>query len=357
MKVSVIRASDLDDACKSQWTKIQQSDNNLMSPYFCVEFTEALAAVRDDVYVAVIEEGSNIVGFFPYHRRSLGFGRPIGLGLSDYQGVIANPDAEWSADELLRSCGLVRWKFDHLIASQTQFQSYHQSVEPSPIIEVADGFEAYKERRMQMGGSELKTVQRKFRKLKNEHEGYRFIELDLSLDRLDQVFALKSAQCRETGAYDYFSMPWTRAFVRHLLGIRTPNFSGVLSSIMLGERCVAVHFGIRSDKVWHWWFPCYDKSFGRYSPGLILLMEIIQSASDSALCHVDLGKDQVRYKQNLMTGSVAVASGELSNSSIINGGSRVMYWLERNNHNPCIKQLIRLPRGIIRRVQNRLRYS
>jgi CelD/BcsL family acetyltransferase involved in cellulose biosynthesis len=85
MRVTVIRASELDDVCKSQWAEIQQSDSNLMSPYYCFEFTEALAAVRDDVYVAVIEDGSNVIGFFPYQSRRLGFGRPIGLGLSDYE--------------------------------------------------------------------------------------------------------------------------------------------------------------------------------------------------------------------------------------------------------------------------------
>jgi CelD/BcsL family acetyltransferase involved in cellulose biosynthesis len=357
MKVSVIRASELDDACKSQWTEIQQSNSMLASPYFCVEFTEALAAIRHDVYVAIIEDGSDIVGFFPYHRRRSGFGRPVGLGLSDCHGVIANPDADWSADELLRGCGLVRWEFDHLIASQTQFQSYHQSVEPSPIIEVANGFEAYKERRMQMGGGELKTIQRRARKLRNEHEGYRFIEFDSSLDRLDQVFTLKSAQCRETGAYDYFSIPWTREFVRRLSEIRTPNFSGILSSLMIGEQCVAVHFGIRSNKVWHWWFPSYEKSFGRYSPGLILLMEVIQTAANNGFSHIDLGKDLVRYKQNLMTGSVAVASGAISGSSILNGSMKALQWLEREDHNPYLKQLLRLPRGLINRAKIKWRYN
>jgi len=357
MKVTVIRASELDDACKGHWTKIQRSNGNLISPYFCVEFTEALAAVRNDVYVAVIEDGPNIIGFFPFHRRRLGFGRPIGLGLSDYHGAIASSDAEWSADELLQGCGLVRWKFDHLIASQIPFRSIHQTVEQSPIIEVAEGFEAYKERRIQMGGSELKTIQRRTRRLKKEHEEYRFIEFDMDADRLDQVFALKSAQCRETGAYDYFSLPWTREFVRRLHAIRTPNFSGVLSSILVDERCVAVHFGIRSDKVWHWWFPCYDSTFGRYSPGLILLMEIIQSAANSGLSHVDLGKDLVRYKRNLMTGSVAVSSGEVSRPSILNSAVGALHWLEHREHDPYLRPLLRLPLGIIRRAKRILRYN
>ena len=357
MKVTVIRASELDDACKGHWTKIQRSDSNLISPYFCIEFTEALAAVRNDVYVAVIEDGPKIIGFFPFHRRRLGFGRPIGLGLSDYHGVIADADAEWSADELLKGCRLVRWKFDHLIASQAPFQSYHQTVEQSPIIEVAEGFDAYTERRIQMGGSGLKTIQRRARRLKNEHEEYRFIEFDMGADRLDQVFALKSAQCRETGAYDYFSLSWTREFVQRLHAMRTSNFSGVLSSVLVGERCVAVHFGIRSDKVWHWWFPCYAHSFRRYSPGLILLTEIIRSAASSGLHYVDLGKDIVRYKSNLMTGSVAVASGEVTRSSILNSAATALHWLEHRNHAPYLRPLLRLPLGMIRRATRILRYN
>ena len=37
----------------------------------------------------------------------------------------------------------IAWDFDHLIASQPFFAPYHQSVWPSPQIDLSNGFEFY----------------------------------------------------------------------------------------------------------------------------------------------------------------------------------------------------------------------
>jgi hypothetical protein len=57
-----------------------------------------------------------IVGFFPFERRRFGIGVPIGAGLSDCQGFIHAPAADWRPRELQRACRLSEWQFDHLVA-------------------------------------------------------------------------------------------------------------------------------------------------------------------------------------------------------------------------------------------------
>ena len=134
MKYEVIHVRELEPDLVTRWGEIQQSDSELASPYFRPEFTQALGAVRDDVRVGILEDGGRIVGFFPFHHSRGGLARPIGLGLSDYHGVIVDKNAEWTAEELLRGCNLVRWEFDHLLASQKQFSDFHDQVSGSPII-------------------------------------------------------------------------------------------------------------------------------------------------------------------------------------------------------------------------------
>lgn len=357
MRVRTIRPADLDAGLRARWKAIQRSDADLASPYFSVEFTQAVGSVRDDVYVGVIEQGSEVVGFFPYHRRRLGAARPVGLGLSDCHGVVIRPEIEWSAAELLKQSGLDSWEFDHLIASQAPFRAHHSAVEASPIIEVADGLAAYERRRTKMGGSELKSVRRKTRKLAREHEAHRFVEHERSEARLDQLFRLKSAQCRESGAFDYFSLPWTTQLVRRLLEFDEPDFGGVFSSLYVGEECVAVHFGMRTDAVWHWWFPNYESSFGRYSPGLILLLEIVRVAAEKQYRHIDLGKDLSRYKSNLMTSSIDVAEGRLARPSLGSEFANACRWIERSARVPILRPILRVPAAVIRRASRRLRYD
>src|SRR5687768_10603830 len=121
MKVSVINIKELDEALIKRWSQLQGADPALASPYFCPSFTQAVASVRNDVFVAVMENGGRIKCFFPFQQGRFGFGRPVGGALSDFQGVIAEAGTQWTAEALIRGSGLSVWDFDHLLASQAPF--------------------------------------------------------------------------------------------------------------------------------------------------------------------------------------------------------------------------------------------
>lgn len=354
--VRVIRPQELDRNLRARWRQIQLSNADLASPHFCVEFTEAVAAVRNDLYIGIIEDGSGVVGFFPYHRRPCGFARPVGLGLSDYHGVIIESTAQWTSDDLLRGCGLVRWKFDHQLVSQPQMLRGDAVIENSPILDVSSGFAAYERQRVHMGGSQLRTIHRRIRKLARDYEPHRFVEHDPDPERVNQVLALKSAQCREAGTYDYFSLAWTVALVRRLHAIQTPDFSGALSCVYVGDRCVAAHLGLRSQSVWHWWFPCYEKAFRRYSPGLILLWELARAAADRRMRYVDLGKGTSAYKTSMMTCAVQVAEGEITRPSVWNRAAAAIRGIQDMRRHRLLRPILWLPAGVMRRAVRALRY-
>ncbi len=311
MKVRVIQPAELDNTLRQRWREIQNANAGFASPFFCPEFTEAVASVRNDVRVGVMEAGDRVVGFFPHQRRPFGFGRPVGLGLSDHHGVIVEPDAEWCADELLAQCQLVRWQFDHLIATQQQFAPYQSRTDISPIIETGQGFDAYLHKRKAMGGSDLTNTQRKMRKLARELEPHQFTEQDADPIHLAQLLRLKSAQCRQSGAYDFTQLRWIRDLLVRLQEAQSHHFRATLSTLRVGQRVVALHFGICSGTVWHWWLPNYEADLGAYSPGLILLFETIRSAAATGAHHLDLGKDLTRYKIEFMTGQIKLAEGEV----------------------------------------------
>jgi CelD/BcsL family acetyltransferase involved in cellulose biosynthesis len=358
VKIELISAADLDIGLRTIWGDIQRSNDDLRSPYFSVEFTQAVAAVRRDVYVGILQSAGKVVGFFPHHRALGGFARPVGLGLSDYHGVIVEREVEWSFDELLRSCGLVRWKFDHALASQTQVARYCARTEDSPIIDTGLGLDAYLTRRLQLGGRQLKSIWYQAERLEREFGSYTFVQFDPgSVDGLDQLFSIKSRQCRETGAYDYFGVQWTRDLVRYLHGLRSGDFSGVLSSIYVGDTRIASHFGMRSRDVWHWWFPVYDRDFARYSPGLILLWEAVKCAATLGLRHIDLGKGMHDYKRRMMTQSIKVGEGEVALPSMRTSAMRVGRSLMALPKDRGVGRLTRYPAGIARRFQRRRRFT
>jgi len=46
MKITVVRASELSSEQLRQWEMLQEADPALHSPYFCPQFTQAVASVR-----------------------------------------------------------------------------------------------------------------------------------------------------------------------------------------------------------------------------------------------------------------------------------------------------------------------
>src|SRR5262249_41662123 len=144
----------------NRWRAIQRENPELASPYFCPEFTQAVAAVRDDVFVGILEKEGEVVGYFPHQRRRFGMGYPVGGRLSDFHGVIAPPGLEWNAAAFLRSCNLVSWQFHHLLASQTPFAPYHAATGESYYLDLSEGFDAYAIR-LREAGSNLTAKSRR----------------------------------------------------------------------------------------------------------------------------------------------------------------------------------------------------
>src|SRR5438045_3593270 len=86
------RVDELTEADCLLWLDIQQQSAVYASPYFRPEFTRSVAAVRQDVEIAVLKQDQATVGYWPFQRGKLNLGRPIGGKMSDYHGPIVRPD-------------------------------------------------------------------------------------------------------------------------------------------------------------------------------------------------------------------------------------------------------------------------
>jgi CelD/BcsL family acetyltransferase involved in cellulose biosynthesis len=309
MKFSIMGGTELAAEHRSVWLELQRHNADLASPYFCPEFVMAVAAVRDDVMITVLEDGGKVVGFFPFQRGRFGSGRPVGGSLSDYHGAILADGATFDVDDLLRESRLGLWTFDHLIASQSSFAAYHRARAVSPALDLSRGYAAYRKRLKDAGRERATQFDRKARKLARDVGPLRFEAHTTDRRVLSQVLEWKSEQCKRTGVADFFALSWTRDLVERILAIREPHFSGELSALMAGDHLVAAHLGMRSSRAWHWWFPVYDHAFGPYSPGGILLLHVAEEAARRGLEMLDLGKGDDSYKVSFADREIPLAEG------------------------------------------------
>lgn len=312
MKITVLAPDRLTPDHLAAWSRWQCANGGTDSPFFRPEYTCAVAAVRSDVAVAVLEEDGEPVGFFPFQRGRWGAGRPVGGKMTDFQGVVARPGLVWDAGELVRGCGLSAWDFDHLTVGQQPFCPHHYSTADSPYLDLSAGFAAYQAERNEAGSLLVKQTLRKARKLAREVGPLRLEFHSPDRHVLETLIRWKADQYERTRATNIFRFPWTRRLLEQVLHYSAETFAGVLSALYAGPQLVAAHLGLRSYGVMNWWFPTYDRNFGQYSPGLVLLMEFAQVAPSLGIRRIDLGKGEMDYKRRFMSGSMLVAEGSVA---------------------------------------------
>jgi CelD/BcsL family acetyltransferase involved in cellulose biosynthesis len=311
MNIHAIKADALTPGHIAAWDRIQRAVPALDSPYFRPEFTQAVAAVRNDVEVGIFERGGEPVGFFPFQRGRRNVALPVGGRLSDFQGAIVGSDEVWTPEKLLRGCGLRAWHFDHLIAAQSPFQPHHRHIAPSPYLDLSNGWEGYRSNQMRYHRESFTRAIRKLRHATSEAGPLR-VELQSTDPAVFQAMVKwKIAQYERTRVINVLGFDWTIKLLQRVLAAKDEAFSGMMSALYMGDVLVAVLLSMRSYGVLHGWFSAYRPNFAPLSPGLVFWIELARLLPEKGIRRIDLGKGPERYKRHLMSGAIDVAEGSV----------------------------------------------
>jgi CelD/BcsL family acetyltransferase involved in cellulose biosynthesis len=288
---------------------MQSKSPSLASPFLSAEFAIAVGEFRPSTRVAILSEGADTVGFFAFDRGRFGTGAPVAPGLTDCQGLVHVPGLQWDARELLRACRLDMWRFDHLVAEQRPFERYREGVRPSPVIDLASGFDVYYEKLRARSPQFCRNVERKTRKLEREAGPLRFVADCDDAAAFRRLHTWKSLQYQRTGQADIFSRPWIAGLVEVLFGSRGSRLSGLLSVLYASDVPVAAHFGLRGGDLLAHWCPAYDVAYGKYSAGLIMHLRLAEHTAAAGVRAIDMGTGVQRYKEELKSGDLFVGFG------------------------------------------------
>ncbi|MGS2617014.1 GNAT family N-acetyltransferase [Micromonospora sp. LZ34] len=358
MQISVVRPDELGPAELAEWRQMQDAQPRLQNPFLAPEFTLAVGRSRPAARVAVLQDGPEIVGFFPYEVRHRLIGVPIGSGISDCQGLVHRPGLDWDPIQLLKACGLAVWEFDHLMADQSPFAPYQDRVAKSPLIDLSKGYQSYVDDRM-TDGSLVRQALRKQRRMVRELGAERFEWEDRTEDAMLALRRWKSAQYRRTQQYDRFRTPWIEAVLEELCHSAAVGCRAVVSTLYAGDQPVAAHLGLRSRSVLAYWFPSYDVELARHSAGILLCLRMAEAGAADGIEHIDLGKSEALYKNRLTNDELPVAEGRVGRSWAVAGARRAQSALARSVRTGAVGERLRaggtgrLLRGLRARLQER----
>lgn len=287
------------------------------SPFTHPQFTRCLSHVRPkDTYVAIAHNNGCIEGFLPFQQLTKRSIAPVAELLNDYQAPIIKPHSQWKADDWWRSTSCHWYSYNHMPNQHQGFLRYSPISTTSPIIDTTGPYEHYldllKSYRGKLPSSLTRTDKSKRNKLVSEVGEIQFIA-DCHDEAVYQELILhKRKQYVQTGANDIFATSWIVEFLDILRQQQDENFKGRLSVLMAADKPVAMHFGIATPPVWHYWFPTYNDDFGSYSVGILLLIEMIKTAGSETTQCIDLGRGDQRYKVEMKTGEYGLLEGALA---------------------------------------------
>ena len=307
MQVEVVRPGDLGSSEAMLWAKFQQGSPVTLNPFMSLTFAQSVGRVRSTARVAVVEENGKIGAFLPYELDAKDTARPIGWPMNDLQGFVGS-DLTLDARMVVKKAGLRAWRFDHALADQAVLTPYHfrGTTSRSWEIDLSNGYESYlscRSKSLKMG------ITRKRRNLER-HLGTASLEWNSSDPRyFHQLIGWKTDQYRRTGVYELFSDPAALRIAEELSTSVSEDCRGVVSVLSVGERPVAIHFGIAGPSRLASWFPAYDRDLHCFSPGLIMWFALAEHASTRGVTCIDLGCGQSRYKAQVAVESYETVEG------------------------------------------------
>lgn len=305
MNFEVISAADMSQALCGEWRTLQHACTRYASPLFSVELLQTVAKVRPDVQVAVLHDGRTSAGFLAWHRSRSAVAAPIAAHFTDLQGPLLAPHAALDVRKLIEAAQLRGAVFSGWLDEQDDERQGAVSCEV-PYIDLSAGFDAYQRERRAAGGDELQNLLRKTRKAERELGPLR-LDIDAPDPQLlTTLMQWKARQLRAQRQPSALNEDWQTVLLHHLLQVRSPDCTGLLSTLHAGEDLLALSFSLRSRTVLSGWVTAYNEAFARYSPGMLLLLALLRKLPELGVQRIDLGRGEESYKRILRSGGTPV---------------------------------------------------
>lgn len=335
-------------ADRKAWLEFRRNRPSLSSPYFSLDWCDAVHAARGDLKVVRISHAGEFQGLLPFHNGRLGALRPAGGPMSDVHGFVCGPSARIDPESLVVALGARTFRFTGAPCDDPAL-AFSASPADGFSLDLSEGYEAYLTRRT---GAEPKAF-RNLRSRQRRLDG-RVVEFNAD-DRdpaaLAALIDLKRDQYRRTRQIDVFRPEWTRRLAADIF-VRPAgrNLRGRLSTLRVDGRLAAGHFGLEADGVLHYWFTVFDPAFATVSPGVILLQRIAEAVAAQGVTRIDLGGGDYRFKQEFADLRTPLCAGLIRGRTLLSGAAHGAGALARGIETLPIGNLASAPRRALLRL-------
>ena len=349
MKITLKSPSELTETDRINWHQMLSS-SELFNPFVTPEFITTTARTIDNVQVLCIEDEHGPVAFLPFQKTGADSASPVGNGLNEFQAAITRPQTDIAIVDWLREAGVKTLSYDHWTTSQEELAPFHLQVGDAPYIDLSQGYEAYRDE-AKARTSYVTKVERQQRQLERNVGPVRLELRSEEEDLFQLLLKWKSQQHQDTGVTDIFQFDWVLELLRNLKNTNTPNFRGLFSTLFVDDIPIAVSLSLSTPHTTHVWFPSYNRAFSRYSPGIILFLEMGKALSQEGVQKIDFGPGPQQYKRRLTSKATAVAIGAIDCSATKRIARRTWYQTRQWLRNTPLRNGLAAPKQILSKAR------
>ncbi len=289
-----LHPSSLTSDDQEAWQALRAAHPDYATPLLSPGFAQLIGGIRADARVTLIRDSAGLAAVLPFVRRPDGLGRPLGAPFADYSGPVRRADAALTLTDIVRLAGLSAWRSTSMIDPWATIPEITGPGEATCIIRPGGQSPAdYIEARRALYPKRFKNFRRLERQAMQDRAGLQFRWGAPDPALRDALFAYKSAQYRASGLVDLMTATNARA----ILDAVAASPMGFQTSLWSGDTFVSAHFGVREGRAFHPWIAAYDPQFAHYSPGNLLLKNIIEHMPQMELDEYDLAEGHDHYKK------------------------------------------------------------
>lgn len=304
-RTKIYSGQDVPEAVITAWESFRAQNPKLYSPYFHPDYTRAVSRLRDDVKIAVLEEGDEILALLPYQGDS--FARPVGAPMTDYHGMIGGADYLYDLKDILNDTPVGAYHFSALIGDIADTGDEAQA---GAVMSLPEGSQAWRNSRDSSFNKHQKSLRRRIRKVSEEVGTPHFVSQSGSEEAFNALIEWKVAQYEATGYYNVLGAGWTLDLLKSLWQKGAKSDLRVdMHCLYFGDELAAIDTGLTDGKTYHSWIVAYNPDFHTYSPGTQLLNQIIDASDDLGYNRIDLGVGLDRFKTHYTTETLNTLSG------------------------------------------------
>ncbi|MEM8618033.1 MAG: GNAT family N-acetyltransferase [Pseudomonadota bacterium] len=308
MKVKLLTRTAMGPDLWQAYTALRNADAAYDDPFFDPEFASLVSEVRSDTRFAIAEDAEGLLAVWPMHLRPGQWARPIGGPFSDWHAPIVRRAAVFDPEVFLAALDVSGFTAFGYKPEGLDALSLANRVGAN-MTDLNGSFDTYIAEQQRRWPKHFKKMRRLYRNVERDFSERHFTWNDPRDATVETLFALKRAQFSRTGFHDVLKPEWARQLLDRLRHHESPRLRLQVVSLYYEDQFAAAEMNLVSDTIMHGWLTAFDQALGVYSPGNMLVQDMLSEMPAHGLMTYDQGPGLDHYKRHYATYQIPVDSG------------------------------------------------